>query len=134
SHDSAWVASGSWDDTVKIWDARSGECLSTLGVGKALDRISFDISSSYLHTDIGTIDISVLSGSVALQTILEPCSPQYQGPGLSADGVWITNNSENLVWLPSEYRPSRSAVSRDTISIGVGSGRVLICTVNRNRS
>ncbi|PVH90664.1 hypothetical protein DM02DRAFT_547357, partial [Periconia macrospinosa] len=134
SHDSARVASASDDRTVKIWDARSGECLSTLGVGKVLYRISFGVSGSYLHTDIGTIDISVLPDPVALQTTLEPCSPQYQGLALSADGVWITHNSQNLVWLPSEYRPSCSAVSRDTISIGVGSGRVWICKVNRNRS
>ncbi|KAF2677680.1 beta transducin-like protein HET-D2Y [Lentithecium fluviatile CBS 122367] len=129
SHDSARVASGSSDKTVKIWNARSGECLQTLTIGRTLRRISFDISGSYLHTNIGTINISALSGSVTLSTISEPCSPQYQGLSLSADGVWITHNSENLVWLPSEYRPSCSAVSRNTISIGVGTGRVWICKV-----
>ena len=30
-------------------------------------------------------------------------------------------NSENRLWLPSEYRPLHSAVSGDTIGIGVGS-------------
>jgi hypothetical protein len=39
----------------------------------------------------------------------------------------MTYNSENLVWLPSEYRPSCSAVSGKTIGIGVGSGKVWIC-------
>ncbi|KAF2678923.1 WD40 repeat-like protein, partial [Lentithecium fluviatile CBS 122367] len=60
SHDSARVASASDDRTVKVWDASSGECLQTLNVGKTLDRIAFDVSGSYLNTDIGTIDISVL--------------------------------------------------------------------------
>ena len=31
------------------------------------------------------------------------------------------------MWLPSEYRASCSAVSRKTIGIGCGSGRVWIC-------
>ncbi|KAF1959162.1 HET-domain-containing protein [Byssothecium circinans] len=134
SHDSARLASASSDGTVKVWDVSSGACLQTLSIGKRLLRISFDITDSYLHTDIGTIDIRALSGSPSLPTISEPCSPQYQGLALSADGVWITHNSENLVWLPSEYRPSCSAVSRNTISIGVGTGRVWICKVELNIS
>jgi WD40 repeat protein len=30
SHDSALLASASYDNTIKIWDAHSGECLQTL--------------------------------------------------------------------------------------------------------
>ncbi|KAH7394750.1 hypothetical protein BKA66DRAFT_567128 [Pyrenochaeta sp. MPI-SDFR-AT-0127] len=134
SHDSAWVASASWDDTVKIWDAHSGQSLSTLSIDKTLHRVSFDISGSYLHADIGTIDISDLSGSVTLPTISEPCSPQYQGLALSADSVWITYNLENIIWLPSEYRPLCLAVLRNAIVIGVVTGRVWIRKVKRNRS
>lgn len=134
SYDSARVASASRDRTVKIWDAHSGECLSTLNVGKTLYHIAFDVSGSYLNTNIGTIDISALSGSATFSTISEPCSPQYHGLALSADGVWITYNSEHLLWLPSEYRPSCSAVITNTICIGVGTGRVWICKVELNTS
>ena len=36
SHDSTRLASASYDSTVKIWDASSGECLSTLKeIGRA---------------------------------------------------------------------------------------------------
>src|SRR2546421_233392 len=97
SHDSARLASGSSDKTVKIWDASSGECLSTLEVGKALFRISFDVSDSYLHTEIGTINISALSRLKPFPPSSNPQSPQYRGLALSSDGVWITYNSENLV-------------------------------------
>ena len=45
---------------------------------------------------------------------LERHNPQYQGVCLSANGEWITWNSENLVWLPSEYRPWCSDVSGRT--------------------
>jgi WD40 repeat protein len=133
SHDSARLASASSDRTVKIWDASSGACLQTLSIGKALYRISFDITGLYLHTDIGTID-ATLSSSITLPTISEPYNAQYQGLALSSDGVWITYNSKNLMWLPSEYRPSCSAVSGKTIGVGVGLGKVWICEVQPNLS
>ncbi|KAF2254521.1 hypothetical protein BU26DRAFT_447355, partial [Trematosphaeria pertusa] len=50
--------------------------------------------------------------------------PLYQGGAVSSDGVWITYNTENLLWLPQEYRPSCSAVSGEMIGIGVGSGKL----------
>ena len=134
SHDSARLASASHDRTVKIWDASSGECLQTLGTSKALLSISFDTTGSFLHTEIGTTDISALSGINVIPTIIEPQNPRYQGGALSLDRAWITYNSENLVWLPSEYRPSCSAVSGKTIGIGVGSGKVWICNIELDES
>ena len=134
SHDSARLASASGDCTVKIWDASSGECLQTLSTGKALFNISFDTTGSYLQTETGTIDISTSSGLIIVPTTTEPQNPRYQGGALSADRAWITYNSENLVWLPSEYRPSCSAVLGKTIGIGVGSGKVWICNVKLDKS
>ncbi|KAF2189253.1 WD40 repeat-like protein [Zopfia rhizophila CBS 207.26] len=134
SHDSTRLASASSDNTVKIWDVSSGDCLQTLKVDKALYHMSFNISDTYLHTEIGTINISTQSSSNTLLTNSEPHIPQYQGLALSSDGVWITYDSKNLVWVPSEYRPSCSAVSGKTIGIGVGTGRVWICKVELDAS
>ncbi|KAF2678939.1 hypothetical protein K458DRAFT_272395, partial [Lentithecium fluviatile CBS 122367] len=118
SHDSTRLASASYDNTVNIWDASSGKCLQTFSIGKPLHHIAFNVTGLYLHTNIGTINIRALSGSPSLPNISEPRIPQYQGLSLSADSVWITHNSEKLLWLPSEYRPSSSAVSGSTIGIG----------------
>jgi hypothetical protein len=134
SHDSTRLASASDDRTVKIWDASSGECLKTLSVGKTLNSISFDITDSYLHTEIGIIDISALSGLFTLPTGLEPYNPKYQSLALSPIGMWITHNSENLLWLPPEYRPLCSAVLGNTIGIGSGTGKVWICKVKLDAS
>jgi hypothetical protein len=120
--------------TVKIWGASSGECLRTFNIARAPDRISFDVSDSYIHTGIDIIDLRIPAGSSPPPSPSNFQSPQYQGPALSADGIWITYDSENLVWLPLEYRPSCSAVSRNTIGIGVGMGRVWICNVELNIS
>src|SRR2546421_398906 len=132
--DSARLASASGDRTVKIWDASSGECLQTLAIGKALSNISFDATGLCLHTEIGTIAINASSASYTTPNVTKPQGPRYQGGGLSSDGVWITYNSENLVWLPSEYRPSCSAVSAKRVGIGVGSGKVWMCSFNVENS
>jgi WD40 repeat protein len=132
SHDSTRLASASDDNTVKIWDASSGACLQTLEVGNPLlGNISFDTTGSYLHTEIGTITIGAAlldmdCTPVSTPNTTEPAGPRYRGLSLSSDHTWITHNSENLVWLPSEYRPSCVAVSGNIIGIGVGTGRVWI--------
>jgi len=63
SPDSTRLASASWDRTVKIWDASSGACLQTLSIGKVLYNISFDITGSCLHTDIGIVAVDTSSAS-----------------------------------------------------------------------
>ncbi|OAG04338.1 uncharacterized protein CC84DRAFT_1196565 [Paraphaeosphaeria sporulosa] len=131
SHESTRLVSASDDSTVKIWDASSGVCLqtleghssairSTLTVAKSLDHISFDTSGLYLHTDIGPIRIIGPSDFPPFLSLVEP---QDLGLALSANDVWIRRGSQNLVWLPSEFRPLSSAVSGKIVGVGVGNGR-----------
>ncbi|KAH8592591.1 WD40-repeat-containing domain protein [Bisporella sp. PMI_857] len=134
SHDLTRVASASDDKTIKIWDANIGKCLQTLDIGEMLINISFDTTSSYLNTEIGTIAIDASSTSNLRLTGWDSYNPRYKGVALSSDRAWVTYNSENLVWLPSEYRPSCSAVSEKTIGIGAGSGKVWICTLKLDNS
>lgn len=129
SHDSTLLASASWDRTVRVWDASSGACLATLEVGKALHSISFNITGSYLHTEIGMLAVDAPTASYA-DSDGASRTLQYQAAGLSPIDEWITYNSENILWLPSEYRPGCSATSGNTIGIGVGSGKVWMCRLS----
>ncbi|KAK3942456.1 hypothetical protein QBC46DRAFT_426235 [Diplogelasinospora grovesii] len=123
SPDSKQVVSASRDRTVKIWDALTGQCLQTLDVSRELEAISFDSTGSCLLTDIGDI---VLPPPPADTALAAPQTARFQRCGLSLDGVWITWNSENMLWLPPEYRRSCSAVAGSTVVIGTDSRRVLV--------
>jgi hypothetical protein len=119
--------------TIKTWDASSSECLQTINVGKLLFHISFDTNTSCFHTDSGNINISnTPSSSRMLSTYSGSQNPHYEGLVLGINGVWITYDSDDVVWLPSDYRPSRSAGSEDTIGVGTTSGRVWICKMKVN--
>ena len=123
------LASAFGDRTVKIWDASSGACLQTLDVSKSLSNLSFDATSLCLLTKIGSIDVSASIGSGAESvTVLQ--RPQYLDAGVSSDNTWITYNGKHLLWIPPEYRPSCSSVCGNIIGMGVGSGRVWVCSIN----
>jgi WD40 repeat protein len=129
SHDSARLASASDDSTVKIWDASSGACLQTLQIGKTLKSVSFDATGAFLHTEIGTIALQSAEGP-SMMDVTEPERSLYVAIGLSPDSIWIKHNGENMLWIPSEYRPSCSSISETAIGVGNGSGRVWLCRIN----
>ncbi|KAF2844083.1 hypothetical protein T440DRAFT_410856, partial [Plenodomus tracheiphilus IPT5] len=113
SQDTTKLASASDDKTVKVWDASSEACLQTLNIDKTL------LSSIAIHGPGTSSEIAVV----------EPAHPQYLGASLSSDSMWIKRDGRKLLWIPSEYRPSCYAVSGNTVSMGVGSGRVWTCSV-----
>ncbi|KAF2452251.1 WD40-repeat-containing domain protein, partial [Lineolata rhizophorae] len=129
SHDSTYLATASDDRTVKVWDASNGACLRTFNIGTTLHNLSFDSTGSYLHTEIGTIVIRGL-GVSSMTDIAEPKHSKHTSAGISLDRTWITYTGKNILWVPSEYRPSRCSVYGDMVGIGTGSGRVLICKID----
>lgn len=129
SHDSTKLASASSDRTFKLWDASSGECLQTLNVGKALFSLSFDSTSSCFYTQTGTIVINTPQ-TLERATAAEAWAPQYLNTSLSSDNTWIKHTSEDMLWIPSEYRRSCSSVRGTTVAMGVGTGRVWTCTID----
>ena len=124
SPDAKSIASASFDKTLRIWSRVDGTCKQTLDIGAVASGLSFDCTGDYLHTALGTIEIRMRttlqsSGMIATE-------PKYIGWGLSSDTKWVTFNSENWLWLPSDYRPISSVVSGHSIAVGDASGRVLV--------
>jgi WD40 repeat protein len=111
SHDLTRLASASRDSTVKIWDASSGACLQTLeGYGSM-------VSSADL--------VSLLASLHSNKTVIDPQQPVSYGIG--SNRAWISNNAQDMFWLPTEYRPACSAVLGRCVGIGTGSGKVWFC-------
>lgn len=121
------LASGSYDTTIKIWDAATGICLKTLEVGRISYHLSFDsMTNSRLSTDIGLLNLCQFP---AIDNRLAETASQcvdHSGYGIRTDGMWIVKDGQNMLWLPAEYRPFSSAVVETTVAIGCRSGRVLM--------
>jgi WD40 repeat protein len=127
SPDGKTVASASHDGTVRLRDATTGTHRQTLEVGIKLDTLSFDTTGSYLDTNIGSIHVNKPSTSNTTPIQIRPQKPRYARYGISLDKVWITWNSENLLWLPPESRPACLAVAQAVLTIALGcSTRTLI--------
>ncbi|KAH7196285.1 WD40-repeat-containing domain protein, partial [Fusarium oxysporum] len=130
SADGQWIASGSSDRKVKIWDAATGACVQTLRVGRVITHLLFDPrTNSLLSTDIGllNLDLPVLPPAIdngSTDATLQ--SVRHSGWGISTDIIWIVKDGKRMLWLPPEYRVMKSAVVGSTVAIGCRSGRVLV--------
>ncbi|KAL5381218.1 hypothetical protein DPSP01_007211 [Paraphaeosphaeria sporulosa] len=153
SPDSTQLASASSDTTVKIWEVSNGACLQTLeGHSGGVISVAFSADSTRLASasDDTTVKIWEVSSGACLQTLegnsgyissadlisifaslrLRTAEPQQairQGIAISSDSTWISDNAQNMLWLPTEYRPSSLAISSTSVGFGTGSGKVWVC-------
>jgi len=155
SSDGLHVVSGSSDRTIKIWDTQAGSCVWTLKVGGVINVRAFDTSNESkvrVFTDQGWMNLGTGKAILGSSRLLEDenenekeDTTQRRGNentvangqryGLSADRRWIHRHDQNILWLPPDFRPSRSAVwqpsdqastSRSYVALGCPSGRVVV--------
>jgi hypothetical protein len=101
---------------VRLWDPATGTALQTLEVAVTVGRISFSRDAQYLETDIGSLCLVSSSNSTFLQA--QPLWLTY------AEEDWITRGAENLLWLPSDYKVTYSALYNSLLALGHVSGWV----------
>jgi WD40 repeat protein len=127
SHDSKLLASASDNTIVKIWDASTGSCHQTVAVNTYIKSLSFDSIDSNLLMNSGSIKVD----RTRLLTRSEyPQEGRDEGDrqGLGISGSWVTWNTQNLLWLPPDYRAVSYNISpsRSIVANGCSSGKVFI--------
>jgi WD40 repeat protein len=128
SHDSKLLASASDDETVKIWDTSTGSCHQTVVANTYVTSLSFDsIDSNLLMNDGGSIKVD------RTRLLTRPEHPQEgrdksDRQGLGISGSWVTWDTQNLLWLPPDYRAVSYNISpsRSIVADGCSSGKVFI--------
>ncbi|KAJ6035879.1 hypothetical protein N7540_000158 [Penicillium herquei] len=116
SLDSQIVASGSIDNTVKLWDTVTGALHQT--IQGSIESVSSAGYGSFMSTNLESVHNSCFSDSSI--------------PNLSRGNVeiailgnrWVTLNSEKVLWLPPEYRPTCVAMKYNVLALGHASGRI----------
>ena len=105
SPDGQKIVSGSWDQTVRVWDAAAGTLLQTL-----------EGHSHSVH--------SVLSVATSLDDSSKRLSVKY---------FWIMVDEKKAIWLPPNRRAQELASFKNKIAIKSSSGIVTIIRFNLDK-
>lgn len=120
SPDGTTLASASYDETILLWDARTGALQQALTVGQSLEWVSFSDDGQFLETDRGSL-LRISSDSHASNARLNQKPPDAR---VFIRDDWITRDRRNLLWLPPDYRATCAAVHDRMLVLGHASGEV----------
>ena len=104
SGDGQLIASGSWDGTVKVWEARSGRCLDTFSGRDIIESLTFSANTTLLAVKAG---VGIRIWNIRSHTLISSIAPR----GWRIRSQFSPDHSQ-LVSLTSASQPYSPTVTR----------------------
>jgi WD40 repeat protein len=136
SPDSKQVVSGSYDKTVRLWDAVTGATLQTLeGHSSFVNSVAFSPDGKYvvsgsddktiwLWDDVTSAALQTLEGHWSDVTSVDFSQDSKVEQSLFVANDWVLEGKGKILWLPPEYRATSIAIWNRIIVLGHSSGRI----------
>jgi hypothetical protein len=131
SSDNRRLASGSWDETVKVWDVPTGQQLSALsGKVKEVQALAFSSDGRWLATENSSDTVTLWDAATGTEVRMLPSNKPVGAPGtnwvysiaFSPDGRWLASGIDSKtvrIWEVSTGRAVRdlTALRRSVIYV-----------------
>ncbi|OCK79913.1 WD40 repeat-like protein, partial [Lepidopterella palustris CBS 459.81] len=135
SPDGSRLASGSYNNSVRVWNVSTGKVEQTLrGHSDSILSVAFSPDGSRLvsgssdntvrvwNVVIGQVEQTLRGHSDLVLSVAD--SHSFYTVNNSMD--WVFRNGSRILYLPFDYRPAEFATEGSTVATGTKTGRVAI--------